>query len=109
MAIRLYNTAVRRKETFKPLREGRVGMSLLAFESVGYPSGSSGLLLGIRLAGIDHKLSEKLLLRVDLCDLSIAMYRLGSPLPLYHPEHRLGGGIALMGISSTAVTPSDSR
>jgi len=26
MAIRLYNTAVRRKETFKPLREGRVGM-----------------------------------------------------------------------------------
>ena len=26
MAIKLYNTAVRRKETFKPLREGRVGM-----------------------------------------------------------------------------------
>jgi cysteinyl-tRNA synthetase len=26
MTIRLYNTAVRRKETFKPLREGKVGM-----------------------------------------------------------------------------------
>ncbi len=72
------------------LRHGlRVGGSVLLMDSWGYPAGSPGLVLGLRLVGLEITLGVHTQLRVDLLDLVLVAHRL-APLPFPYPQHRLG-------------------
>jgi hypothetical protein len=72
--------------------EGLAGGSVLLFDMFGYSKGDVGLWLGARVMGLDIELHEHATLTVDVVDVVLPAYHLGS-MPLIYPQWRWSVGV----------------
>jgi hypothetical protein len=73
--------------------EGRLGLSILLFDTVGYDYGSLGLFLGIRAVGLDYRLAKNMYLTIDPLEVALPVFGLDK-VPYYWRQIRAGAGLA---------------
>lgn len=73
--------------------EVSLGGSVLLFDIYSYSRGDVGLVAGMKLLGLDIKLSNRFTLCVDLLDMIIPVYHIDT-LPFIYPQMRWGLGFS---------------
>lgn len=75
--------------------EAGLGVAVLLFDAYGYPAGTPGVYVGARALGLDLDFGHRVLLGIDLVDLSLVAYRLAD-MPFIYPQWRVSVSITLV-------------
>jgi hypothetical protein len=75
--------------------EAGLGVSVLLFEAYGYPPGTPGVYLGARALGLDLDFGRRVLVGIDLVDLSLVAFRIAD-MPYLYPQWRVSVSVTLV-------------
>lgn len=75
--------------------EAGLGVGVLLFDAYGYPPGTPGLYLGARALGLDLDFGRRVLVGIDLVDLSLVAFRI-TDMPYLYPQWRVSVSITLV-------------
>ena len=93
--INIYSTFIKRYPIDERLSlriTGHLGVSVLLFDLIGAPAGSTGLYLGGNLLGIDYRLGDYIYLVLDPADFSVPIPHVTGA-PLIYRQYRITVGM----------------